>query len=438
MKNFIQNALNPGVKVREVLGWAMYDFANSGYTLVVLTAIYAPFFTGVIVGNDKPWGATAWSWALAVSYLIVMLSATTLGQWADRHGAKRRLLMFTTAGCVVTTALLGWTGAGAVALAIGMIILSNTFYSWGEGFIAAFLPELAKREKLGTISGLGWGIGYLGGMLTLGVCLAYILWAMKQGRTEAEYTPVTMWITAGIYGACACVTFALLKERAKPRQALLRRASVWAEIGLSIQSVRAFPDLRQILLSTVFYQGGVAVVIALAAIYAQDVVHMTQQEIILMMFLLNIAAAGGAFMLGFLQDWLGHKLMLIVVLLVWAITCVGVSMCHTKGEFWLAATMAGLCMGSSQSIGRAMVGLFAPEKRLAEFFGLWSLSTRLASIIGLVLFGLLNWMFGARVGVGLISMLFVAGIVMVLPLDVQRGIWLAELQDGSTGDEEKP
>ena len=421
MKKMIQNALNPGVKVREVFGWAMYDFANSGYTLIVLTAVFGPFFTEVIVGSDKAWGPTAWSWALAVSYLIVMFTATTMGQWADRHGAKRKLLMITTAGCVVTTAALGWTGPGTVALAIVLIILSNTFYSWGEGFIAAFLPELAKKEKLGFISGLGWSLGYLGGMLALGLCMFYIVCAMKQGRASAQYVPATMWITAIIYGLCACTTFALLKERAKPA-AFAAKCSMFDQVKNSVRSLKAYPDLRYTLLSTVFYQGGVAVVIALAAIYAQSEIHMTEQETITMMLVLNIAAAAGAFLLGFLQDWFGHKRVLILVLLLWALTCLGVSLCETKPQFWVAATMAGLCMGSSQSIGRAMVGLFAPQARLAEFFGLWSLSTRLASILGLVLFGLINWIFDARIGVRMITLLFVMGMVMLIPLNVQRGM----------------
>lgn len=425
MFDFIKNALNPGVKTREVFGWAMYDFANSGYTLVVLTAVFAPFFTGVIVGSEHAWGATAWSWALAVSYLLVMLSATSLGQWADRHGAKRKLLMYTTLGCIIATVCLGWTGPGTVAFAIVLIIFSNMFYSWGEGFIAAFLPELAKREKLGTISGLGWGIGYLGGMLTLGVCLLYIMWAIEQGHTSERYIPMTMWITAVVYGFCACITFSLLKERSKPHAHHVARSSVLKELTKSIHSLKSYPDLRQILLSTVCYQGGVAVVIALAAIYAQGVIKMSEQEIILMMFVLNLAAAGGAFLLGYFQDLIGHKRMLILVLLAWAITCIGVSLCQTKEQFWAMATLAGLCMGSSQSIGRAMVGLFAPEKRLAEFFGLWSLSTRLASIIGLLLFGLLNWLLGPRIGVGVIALLFVAGIIMLVPLNVGRGMALA-------------
>ena len=431
MIRFIQSALNPGVRVREIFGWAMYDFANSGYTLVVLTALYSPYFTDVIVGEGNSWGASVWTWALALSYLIVMLTATSFGQWADRHAAKRKLLMITTLGCVICTAALGWTGPGTIVMALILIVLSNTFYSWGEGFIAAFLPELAKREKMGTISGLGWGIGYLGGMLCLGICLAYIYFAKKSGQPQADAVAATMWIVAFVYGACACVTFALLKERSTPQLQSKSNKSFWKDIQKSVNALKKFPDLRQVLISTIFYQGGVAVVIVLAAIYAQTVIDMGLQEIGIMMFLLNIAAAAGAFLLGYLQDKFGHKQVLVAVLLAWAATCIVVALCNNSNKwlFWLAATSAGLCMGSSQSIGRALVGLLAPQHRLAEFFGLWTLSARLASIIGLVLVGALNWLLGLSWSIAIISLLFIAGIIVLIPLNVKRGIELARHAD---------
>lgn len=434
MLKSIQQALNPGVRLREVFGWAMYDFANSGYTLVVITAIYSQYFTDVVVGANRPWGPTAWSWALAFSYLIVMLTAPLLGQWADQHGSKRRLLMYTTFGCVISTAALAITGEGSVIAALLLIVLSNTCYSWGEGFIAAFLPELAKREKMGLISGLGWGIGYLGGMLTLGICLIYIQWvAQVDGATEQVSTimmwnavPVTMWIVATTYGLCACATFVFLKERAQPSGNSNQKNRNWFEqLRMTLAALKSFPDLRQVLLSTVFYQGGVAVVIALAAIYAKMVIGMELQETIMMMFVLNIAAVVGAFLLGHVQDSFGHKATLIGVLCAWAVTCLGVALCTTKWQFWIAATCAGLCMGSSQSIGRAMVGLFAPQERLAEFFGLWSLATRFASIMGLVLVGALNYLLGLSWSVAIISLFFIVGMLMLKPLDVKRGIDLA-------------
>ena len=147
MALFPQEALNPGVRKREVFGWAMYDFANSGYTTVVITAVFAAYFVGGIARNAD-WATFAWTAALSVSYAIVMLTMPSLGAWADLHGAKKRLLMLVTVGCVASTAALALAGPGSVAVAMLLIIVSNTFFVYGESLTAAFLPELARAEPL--------------------------------------------------------------------------------------------------------------------------------------------------------------------------------------------------------------------------------------------------------------------------------------------------
>ena len=167
MALFSQDHLNPGVKRREVFGWAMYDFANSGYATVVLTAVFSAYFAGVIAGKAE-WATFAWTAALSISYAIVMLTMPTLGALADLRAAKKRYLLLSTLACVIATAALALAGPGQVALAMVLIILSNTFYSYGESLIAAFLPELARKESLGTVSGWGWSLGYFGGMLEIG------------------------------------------------------------------------------------------------------------------------------------------------------------------------------------------------------------------------------------------------------------------------------
>lgn len=135
MSIFSQDALNPGVRKREVFGWAMYDFANSGYTTVVITAVFAAYFVGGIA-HKAEWATFAWTFALSISYAIVMLTMPSLGAYADLRAAKKRLLLLTTVACVVTTAALTLAGSGSVALAMVLIILSNTFYSCGESLTA--------------------------------------------------------------------------------------------------------------------------------------------------------------------------------------------------------------------------------------------------------------------------------------------------------------
>ena len=425
MALFNQDALNPGVKKREVFGWAMYDFANSGYTTVVITAVFAAYFVGGIA-KGADWATFAWTAALSISYAIVMLTMPSLGAYADLRAAKKKLLLIFTVGCVFSTAALALAGPGSVALAFVLIVVSNTFFSYGESMIAAFLPELAKPEGMGKVSGWGWSFGYFGGMLALGICLGYVIWAGGRGIKADSFVPVTMLITAVIYGVAALVTFSLLKERTVPSAAAFRQGGVKAslmQLKKTFHDARRYPDFMWLLLCAVFYQGGVAVAITLAAIYAEQVIGFVQQETMVLIFVLNLAAAAGAFGLGYLQDRIGHKRALGLTLVGWALTCIIAALTTSKGMFWYAAALAGFCMGSSQSAGRAMAGMLAPPKQAAEFFGLWTFATRLASIIGPLSYGAITWATGGnqRISIASTAALFVAGWIVLQRLDMTRG-----------------
>lgn len=425
MSFFSTDALNPGVRKREVFGWAMFDFANSGYTTVVLTAVFAAYFVGA-VADGAEWAAFAWTAALSVSHLIVMLTIPAMGAWADQHGAKKRLLMFTTAGCVLATAALALVGPGAVVLGMLLIVVSNVFFAWGESLVAAFLPELAKPSAMGRVSGWGWSLGYCGGMLALGLSLAYVLWAQAQGQKAAEFVPVTMLITAAVFAVASLFTLVLLRERARP-QTGLTTGSAWRQsyrqLRATFQQARRYQDFMWLLACATAYQGGVAVAITLAAIYAEQVIGFVQQETMVLIFVLNIAAMVGAFAFGYWQDRLGHKLALGITLVGWVATCIIAATTTTKGGFWYAAAIAGVCMGSSQSSGRAMAGMLAPPAQLAEFFGLWTFATRVASIIGPLSYGAITWMTGGnqRLAIGSTAVLFVIGLVLLIPVNMKRG-----------------
>lgn len=165
--------LNEGVRPREVWAWASYDFANSGYTTVVITAIFNAYFVSVVAGRAA-WATFAWTLVLSVSYALIVVTAPLVGAWADTHAAKKKVLMVSTLGCVLGTAALSFAGPGDIAIAVIALVISNFFFGTGENVIAAFLPELAKSESLGKISGWGWAFGYIGGLLSLGVCLGYV------------------------------------------------------------------------------------------------------------------------------------------------------------------------------------------------------------------------------------------------------------------------
>ncbi len=425
MALFPQQALNPGVRKREVFGWAMYDFANSGYTTVVLTAVFNAYFVGAVAGNAA-WATLAWTLALGASRALVMLSMPALGAWADLRAAKRQLLAWTTGACVASTALLAWVGSGDVALAVLLIIVSNLFYAYGETLIAAFLPELARPDAIGRVSGWGWSFGYFGGMLALGLGLAYVLWAQSRGLPATDYVPVTMLITAAIFGASSLVTFALLRERALPQPAAAREGGMAASLQRLRQTwceARQFSDFSWLLACGFAYQAGISVVIALAAVYAEQALGFKQTDTMMLVFLVNIAAAAGAFAFGYWQDRIGHRRALSVTLAGWIAMTLLAYLATSSPLFWAAAVLAGLCMGSSQSAGRAMVGLLAPPTRLAEFYGLWAFATSLSAIVGPVSYGLVTWLTAGNHRLAILStaVFFVAGWLFLRPVDMARG-----------------
>ena len=403
----------------------MYDFANSGYTTVVITAIFNAYFVAVVAGN-QPWATFAWTAALAVSYAAIMCTAPVIGAYADAYAAKKKLLALTTAGCVAATALLVFAGPGSLWLTIFLIVLSNFFYGSGENLVAAFLPELARERSLGKVSGWGWSLGYVGGLVSLGACFAYVAWAQGQGQQAADFVPVTMLITAALFALSSLPTFLLLKERAVPQphlQGLNMVQESFARLMQTLRHASDYRDLRRFLACTVFYQAGIQTVITLAAIYAQQAMRFTTQQTILLVFVVNITAAIGAFLSGYLQDRVGHIRIIALTLCGW-IVMIGLAW-GAEGPvmFWAAANLAGICMGSSQSAGRALVGLLSPATRRAEFFGLWGLAVKLSSILGPVSYGLVSWITQGdhRLAILITGSYFVAGLAILAGVKVRRG-----------------
>ncbi len=419
----VTDQLNPGVRPREVWAWACYDFANSGYTTVVITAIFNAYFVAAVAGK-APWATLAWTASLSVSYALIVVTAPLIGAWADVHGAKKRVLFLSTIGCVLGTAALSLAGPGDLWIAVVALVVSNFFYGTGENITAAFLPELAKGESLGKISGWAWAFGYLGGLLSLGLSIAYVTWAQGQGQTGAEFVPVTMLITAVLFALSSVPTFLFLKERARPRQgAAGDYMSAFSRLQQSWRHARDYRDLVRFLACILFYQAGVQTVVAIAAIYAQEAMGFGTTETLVMVLLVNVTAAIGAFAFGYVQDRIGHVRSVAVTLIGWCVTTLVAWQATEAAWFWVAANLAGLCMGASQSAGRALVGYFSPDDRRAEFFGLWGLAVKLSSIFGPLTYGLITWVTGGdhRTSMLLTGVFFIAGLAVLSGVDAQRG-----------------
>lgn len=435
----MKDAATAGAPVgkREVLAWAFYDFANSGYTTVVLTTIYSAYFVAVVAGSvdSLPAGGATLLWTMAVAFanFCVLFSAPVVGALADSRAIKKVFLLVTTVTCVAGTAGLALAGPGDVALAMALLVLSAIAFSSGENLIAAFLPEIATTEKMGRISGYGWALGYFGGLLTLACCLGYISWASGRGQQAQDYVPVTLLITAVIFALTATPTFLWLRERAVPRLlppglSLIRAA--FMEVGSTLVHAAHYKDLFRFLLCLTAFQSGVATVVVIAAIYAQEVMGFDNQQLILLIMVVNLTAALGALAFGFAQDRYGSIPTLAVAILVWIVAGAVTYLAEQPGDLWLAGNLMGLAMGGSQAGGRALIGRLTPVERSAEFFGLWGLASRAAAILGPLSYGLVNSLTDGNHRLALLSTLafFVVGLVLLATVDEKRGREAREIQ----------
>ena len=405
----------------------MYDFANSGYTTVVLTAVFNAYFVGVVAGN-APWATLAWTVVLSASYAIGLLLMPLLGAYADVHARKKFLLAVVTVGCVVCTAALATVGPGDLWLAAALLVVSNFCYAAGVALNSAFLPELSRPEALGKVSGLGLEHRLRRRPRGARPCASRTCCAAQaRGAPATHYVPVTMLITAPLLRG-GVARHVRVPEGAGAAAAA--RASVGGRVrastrrlGHTLRHIRDFRDFGWLMLCGVMYQAGLSVVIALAAIYAQQVMEFDTAQTMALVLVVNVTAAIGAFAFGYVQDALGHRSALALTIAGWIAMIAIASTTTDSTGFWIAANIAGLCMGSSQSAGRALVGVFAPAHRLAEFYGLWNAAVWLSAILGPLTYGLVTWVTDNdhRLAMMITGLYFVAGLLVLALVDVERG-----------------
>jgi UMF1 family MFS transporter len=421
--------VNPGSH-REVFAWSFYDFANSGYTTVVLTTIYSAYFVSVIAAEAdarSPGTATLlWTLGIGLANLVVLLSGPVMGAIADYRASKKRFLLLTTVCCVMATAALGFSPPGQVTIALALLVLSAIAFSLGENLIASFLPEIAHSERMGRVSGYGWSVGYLGGLITLGICLAYINRATARGESAVDYVPVTLFLTALIFAVTAVPTFLWLKERARPRPLPPGQSFVGAgfdRVRLTLSHAAQLTDLFRFLCCLTLYQSGVATVVVISAIYAQQVMGFDSQQLIVLIMVVNVTAALGAFAFGYAQDHFGSIPSLAAGLLVWVIAITLILFAESPSDLWLAGNLIGLALGATQAGGRALIAQFTPEARSAEIFGLWGLAGRASAIIGPLSYGVISRVSGGDHRVAILSTLvfFLLGLMVLFTVDEQRG-----------------
>ncbi len=368
---------------RERWAWYLYDFGNSAYAAVVLLAIYATYFKEGVVGGAE--GSRLWGLAIGIAMLVVAVISPVLGTIADFSGAKKRFLFFFTAQACVFTALLFFVQQGDILIGMLFFILAEIGYRSAQVFYNSLLPEIAAPEEMGRVSGNGWAIGSVGGILCLLLVLPLV--SLFEGTFTVRLSLV---ITAIFFVLSATPVFLWLRERAEPQP--IPPGESYLSIAIkrlrrTIKAVKNYREFVKFVIAFLIYNDGILMALDFAAIFGSVIFGINQEELLLFMIIVQVTSVAGAYFAGLIADRLGGKGTLIVSILLMVASVVGLFFNQSRLGFFLLGALAGFALTAVQSVSRTVVGMFAPEGRSAEFYGFFAVVGRTSSFIGPTIYG---------------------------------------------------
>ncbi len=415
---------------RILAAWALFDWANSAFATLVVTFVYATYFTTAIAA-DEVTGTAQWSRAVGLSGILVAVLAPPLGALADRSGRRLTCLgVCTLVCCVASAGLTGvhpdWVWAGLIALTL--FVVANVAFELSIVFYNAFLPELVPAERVGRLSGWAWGLGYAGGLLSLVLALAVL--AREQPlfgiSTEAgfNYRAVCL-LAAGWFALFSLPLFAFAPHQSSGNGPASNspRMGAYRELSRTFGRLRDYPDITRLLAARLLYNDGLVTIFAFGGIYAAGTFGMSLPEVIQFGIALNVTAGIGAGVFGVVDDRLGGKRTILVTLIALTGCSLLAVWAPSVGWLWLAGLSMGLFVGPNQSASRTLMARFVPEQHAAAFFGLFAFSGKITTFAGPLLLGIVTEATGSqRLGVASVVGFFVVGGLLLLTVNERRGI----------------
>jgi UMF1 family MFS transporter len=368
---------------RERWAWYLYDFGNSAYAAVVLLAVYSAYFKGSVVGGVH--GSFLWGLSVAIAMAVVAIISPVLGAVADFSGTKKRFLLFFTVMACIFTSLLFFVTKGDVWQGMLFFILAEVGYRSAQVFYNALLPEIAQPEEIGRISGAGWAIGNLGGILCLLIILPLIMFI--EGAIMVRLSLV---ITAVFFALFSLPIFINLRERAEPQP--LPEGESYLSVGFrrafgTLRTARSFKEFIRFVLAFLVYNDGVMMTLNFASILGAVLFGLEQQGLIVFVIVVQVTSTFGAYAFGLMADRWSAKLSLLSSILMLMGVVVGLYFVYSVLGFFLLGALAGFAMAGIQSVSRTMVGVLSPEGQSAEFYGFFAVAGRTSSFIGPAVFG---------------------------------------------------
>ncbi|MFL1462119.1 MFS transporter [Roseococcus sp. DSY-14] len=368
---------------RQEWAWASFDWANSAFPTVVSTFVIAAYVTRGLA-PDPVTGQVWWGWTQALAGLGIGLLSPLLGAMADAGGRRRAFLAGFTGLTALFTAGIWFAQPGAewALWALACVGLATLCFELGTVFYNAMLPEVAPPERLGRVSGIGWALGYAGGLACLGLCLVLLVQPDPSpfglDRARAEHVRATALLVAGW-----TLLFALPLLRHAPPEA---RGGDWRgglrALGGVLRRLPGRPALLRFLLARLLYTDGLNTLFAFGAVFAAGAFGMGFTEILLFGIALNVTGGIGALAGGFLEERLGARETVLLSLV--ALMALGAAMLlvQDKALFWVLGVALGLFFGPAQAASRSLMARMAPQGEVAAHFGLFALSGRATSFLG--------------------------------------------------------
>jgi len=385
----------------------MYDFANSVYPAVITATVFAVYFTNVIVGNEAGLGDSWWGWVGSTSVLFVAVTSPLMGAIADRAGIRKQLMVLYTLVCVAAVAGFGLLEPGMIWTGFLLAVVANIGFEGALVFYNAYLPEIATREHQGRVSGIGFGVGYAGSAVGLGLALPLV---------GAEAWDALWLMVAGFFLLFSLPAFLSLPDD-KGQGDTVAQAARHGITGFRkiLGEVWAEQELRRFLIAFFVYIDGVLTVIWFASIFASNTLGFEGTELILLFLVVQISALGGAFALARPTDRWGPRRVITLSLASWFVLGILAFFVQTKGQFWGIALLAGFNLGSIQAASRSYMAALIPPGKEAEMFGFYAMCGKASSIMGPIVFGQVSLITGGnqRLAILAITAFFLVGGVLL-------------------------
>ncbi len=408
---------------RAVVSWCLFDWANSAFPTLIVTFVFAAYFTRSIAATPEQ-GTAQWGTAISLSALFVAIASPVLGAVADQGGRRKPWLLVTSVLCIAPSALLWFVAPGLqwVWLPLALVALGNASFEMGQVFYNAMLPEIAPPSHLGRLSGWAWGLGYAGGLVCLTLALVFFvqpedpLFGLR--KESAEHVRITGPLVALWFAVFAIPLFLWTPD--KPASGLSYAQAIrtgLATLAGTLRHLRRFRNVAYFLVARMIYTDGLNTLFAFGGIYAAGSFGMTFDEILVFGILLNIAAGLGAAAFAWIDDWIGPKRTVIIALLGLMSFSAAILLVGDKLWFYLLGCAIGALIGPAQAASRSFMARLAPADMRTEMFGLYALSGKATAFVGPALVGWVTlWSDSQRAGMATILAFFLVGLVLLLPV----------------------